>query len=100
VVTTDCTSLSTAWSVNYVATHLKTNVKEISPEKARGSNFRTFALNLGQLTGCPLHWDLDEIPAIGRVFDSELSPSKSGNTRRNRSSRRVLFPEVGVIVSE
>jgi len=29
VVTTDCTSLSTAWSVNYVASHLKTNAQEI-----------------------------------------------------------------------
>jgi hypothetical protein len=29
---------------------------------------RTFALNLGQLPGCPPHWDLDEIPVIAAGF--------------------------------
>jgi hypothetical protein len=29
---------------------------------------RTFALNLGQLRGCPPHWDLDEIPVIATGF--------------------------------
>jgi len=34
---------------------------------------RTFALNLGQLPGCPTHWDLSEIPVIAAGF-SILSP--------------------------
>ena len=34
---------------------------------------RTFALNLGQLPGCPTHWDLNEIPVIAAGF-SILSP--------------------------
>ena len=34
---------------------------------------RTFALNLGQLPGCPTHWDLNEIPVIAAGF-SILNP--------------------------
>ena len=60
---------------------------------------RTVALNLGQFPGCPPHWDLDEIPVIGRVFDSEPSTPTSGNARCDRFSRRVLSPS-GVIASE
>ena len=45
---------------------------------------RTFALNLGQLPGCPSHWDLDETPVIvAGFFDSEPSASKWGNARRS-----------------
>ena len=51
---------------------------------------RTFALNLGQLPGCPTHWDLDEIPVIDRVFDCEPSDRQPWNARCNRSSCRVL----------
>ena len=29
---------------------------------------RTCALNLGQLPGCPTHWDLNEIPVIAAGF--------------------------------
>ena len=48
---------------------------------------RTFALNLGQLPGCPTHWDLNEIPVIAAGF-SILSPSRYFATTGSRRSSK------------
>ena len=48
---------------------------------------RTFALNLGQLPGCPTHWDLNEIPVIVAGF-SILSPQLDIWQRSPQRSRR------------
>jgi hypothetical protein len=65
---------------------------------------RTFALNPGQLSGCPPHWDFDESPGHrGRVFDSEPStvgirerspqplPPGHGDVVVGRSVREAVF---------
>src|SRR3984893_2692527 len=48
---------------------------------------RTLALNLGQLPGCPTHWDLNEIPVIVAGF-SILSPQLDIWQRSPQRSRR------------